>query len=82
MNNFRVVLLFFSTVGATYVHAVPTILSNNEESNIVNVWLNGVDRNVETVLLTSENGDYIECRILDELGVSSVKFMVVYQKVC
>ena len=32
MNNFRVVLLFFSTVGATYVHAVPTILSNNEES--------------------------------------------------
>ncbi|WP_180177800.1 fimbria/pilus outer membrane usher protein [Acinetobacter sp. YH01005] len=75
MNNFRVVLLFFSTVGATYVHAVPAILSNNEESNIVNVWLNGVDRNVETVLLTSENGDYIECRTLDELGVSSVKFI-------
>ena len=74
MKCFRVVLVFFSAVGIAQAN-VDTLAETNAGALIVNVWLNGVDRNIETVLLVTKDGEYIECKTLSELGINPSKFV-------
>ena len=68
MKCFRGVLVFFSAVGIAQAN-VDSLAETDAGALIVNVWLNGVDRNIETVLLVTKDGEYIECKTLNELGV-------------
>ena len=74
MKCFRVVLVFFSAVGIAQAN-VDSLAETDAGALIVNVWLNGVDRNIETVLLVTKDGEYIECKTLNELGVDPSKFV-------
>lgn len=73
MKCFRVVLVFFTVVGTAQANTA--LLNQSQESIesltqvdtselIVGVWLNGVDRNVETILISTKDGEYIECKTL------------------
>ncbi|MNR85787.1 putative outer membrane usher protein ElfC precursor [compost metagenome] len=85
MKCFRVVLVFFSVVGTAQanVESLAKPQANIESLTqtdhtgtlIVNVWLNGVDRNTETILIMTKDGEYVECKTLEELGVNSTKFV-------
>ncbi|OTG68608.1 hypothetical protein B9T25_03705 [Acinetobacter sp. ANC 4470] len=90
MKCFRVVLVFFSVVGTAQANVellaqsranVESLTQTDAGALIVNVWLNGVDRHIETVLIVTKDGEYIECKTLEELGVNSLKFVKNQSKV-
>ena len=43
--------------------------SANSELVLNNVWLNGIDRAIETLILEQDNQRYAECEILSQLGI-------------
>ena len=40
---------------------------------ISNIWLNGIDRNAETLLLEENQSKYVECAVLEKLQILITK---------
>jgi outer membrane usher protein len=74
MKSIRVVLIVIGSIGTANADVNVPLSENNNNLMVVNIWLNGVDRNMETLLLTSKDGEYIECSPLEGLGVSTSSF--------
>ncbi|TCB78885.1 fimbria/pilus outer membrane usher protein [Acinetobacter sp. ANC 4173] len=74
MKGIRVVLIVIGSIGAANADVNVPLSENNNNLMVVNIWLNGVDRNIEALLLTSKDGEYIECSPLEDLGVSTSSF--------
>ncbi|WP_111895113.1 fimbria/pilus outer membrane usher protein [Acinetobacter sp. MB5] len=62
----KMIMIINGLVICSFVHAGGGV---DNEQVLVDVWLNGVDRNVETVLLKDNNQLYVECSVLNELEV-------------
>ena len=73
MINMRVFIIMVGMFNLANVNA-SQIASGEENLLWLNVWLNGVERNVETLMLLKDNKHYIECQTLINLGLRIEKF--------
>ncbi|WP_228255405.1 fimbria/pilus outer membrane usher protein [Acinetobacter wuhouensis] len=78
MNKFKLSMLLCGILSSVYTHAEQSatqlVTHIEQEISLANLWINGVDRKVETLMIQKNGQIYIECNVFKTLDINESHF--------